>query len=81
MNLPCIISFDLSQIQAGKTPFLANSNDKVSCTSLLDAIGKTLVHPKSVAYACAHLLPLLESKKRDMQAMIMKIPIICSESS
>ena len=50
----------LLQIHAGRTPSLANNNKKVSCASLLDAIGKALVHPKSVAYTCAHLLPFLD---------------------
>ena len=31
-------------IQSGRTPSLANSKDKVSCASLLDAFGKTLAH-------------------------------------
>ena len=38
-----------------------NSNDKVSCASLLDAIGKALAHLMSVAYTCAHLFSLLDT--------------------
>ena len=52
-----IISMALSQIHAGGTPPCVNSNDKVSCASLLDATGKALAHPKSVACPCAHLCP------------------------
>ena len=58
-NIPWIISLPLSQIQAGKTLSQANSNSKISCASLLDAIGKALAHPHSVPYNCEHLLHFL----------------------
>ena len=58
---PCTSSLALSQMHLGGTPSHTNSNDKVSCASLLDAIGKALAHQKSVAYTCAHLLPLLNT--------------------
>ena len=48
-------------MHAGGTPSLTNNNDKVSYASLLDAIGKALAHPKSLAYTCALLLPLLDT--------------------
>ena len=51
----------LLQIHVVETPYLTNINDKVSCASLLDAIGRALAHPKSVAYTYAHLLPLLDN--------------------
>ena len=60
-NSPWIISLALLQIHADRTPSHANSNDKVSCASPLDAIGKALAHTKSVAYTCEHLLPLLDT--------------------
>ena len=47
----------LSQIHAGRPPFLADSKDKVSCASLLNAIRKALTHLKSVAYTFAHFFP------------------------
>ena len=56
-----MISLALPHIQARTPLSLVNSNNKVSCTSLLDAIGKDLAYPKSVAYTCAHLLPLLDT--------------------
>ena len=34
---------------------------EVSYASLLHDIGKALIHPKSVAYTCAHLFSLLDT--------------------
>ena len=39
-NIPLIISLKLSQIQTSRTLSLANSNDKFSCVSLLNKMGK-----------------------------------------
>ena len=61
-------------IQAGRTPSLAYNNDKVLCALLLDAIGKTLAHPKSVAYICAHLWPLLDTVLANIMSENKDVP-------
>ena len=50
----------LSDTQAGRTPFLANSNNRVAFALLTDAMACTLAQPKSVAHTCGHFLPFLD---------------------
>ena len=48
-------------MHAGEIPSQTNSNDNISCASLLDAIGKALANQNSVAYTYAHLLPFVDT--------------------